>query len=391
MTTLFTTSSLPFGYFNGDTSFVSSVDSFTKWVYMRLGCNVTKAEITPQQIWMSYEEAWIVANRIINEYQAKNTLNTLLGTVILTSSTLDNYSGLGGAENKYPHQTLNLQKRTNEAYSYASSYKTTSDKWQIHSASIAVVANQQQYDLGAMLSSSTGGQNFDITEVWYYSPYNIKTNYFYDYASYQQYDLKAEELGMYEINSRHAIHYVMPIWEDVLQAQLMKTNALIRKSHYGYELIGKTLKLYPTPSKSFYLWISYKLPEDPLTTTIAGLQDNTVNGVANLSNVPFGFIQPSNLNQIIWSWVQEYGLALSKEIMGQIRSKYQSIPIPNATVTLNGSALISEAREEKKMLIEELTKKLEETTYSALHEQEAKNADNVVKVNAKKPLFIIKG
>ena len=49
-------------------------------------------------------------------------------------------------------------------------------------------------------------------------------------------------------------------------------------------------------------------------------------------------------------------------MLGSIRGKYQSIPIPGSDTTLDYSRLLSESSSEKTTLIEELKSFLEETT-----------------------------
>ena len=61
-------------------------------------------------------------------------------------------------------------------------------------------------------------------------------------------------------------------------------------------------------------------------------------------------------------WVYQYTLALAKEMLGYIRGKYQTVPVPGAEVTLNGSDLLSAASSEKTSLLEQLRGTLEETS-----------------------------
>ena len=60
-------------------------------------------------------------------------------------------------------------------------------------------------------------------------------------------------------------------------------------------------------------------------------------------------------------------------MLGGIRGKYQSIPIPGDTTTLDFARLLSEAISEKDALIEELNTLLEETT--RLKQLERKNQE----------------
>ena len=82
---------------------------------------------------------------------------------------------------------------------------------------------------------------------------------------------------------------------------------------------------------------------------------------------------------------------MCKEILGQVRSKFSTVPIPGESVTLNGSALISEAKAEQDKLREELKTTLAEMTYNKLAERTAVMTDNVEKVLDKVPNYIFVG
>jgi hypothetical protein len=118
------------------------------------------------------------------------------------------------------------------------------------------------------------------------------------------------------------------------------------------------------------IYFEYYLPVDPTHPTTQ-YDAASFNGVANLSNIPFGNITYSKLNSLSRRWIQHFGFALAKETEGHIRGKMSSIPIPNGELTLNGPELISEAREDQDKLREELKQILDDTTYSNLAKQEA--------------------
>ena len=72
-------------------------------------------------------------------------------------------------------------------------------------------------------------------------------------------------------------------------------------------------------------------------------------------------------------------MACAKETLGNIRAKYQQIPIPDAEVTLDGDTLRSEAQQEKEQLITELRETLDEASMTKQWEnktaqEEAMNA-----------------
>jgi hypothetical protein len=53
-------------------------------------------------------------------------------------------------------------------------------------------------------------------------------------------------------------------------------------------------------------------------------------------------------------------------MLGAVRSKFSSVPIPNSEITLDGADLRSEASTEKEILIAELRENLEATSRRAL-------------------------
>ena len=98
-----------------------------------------------------------------------------------------------------------------------------------------------------------------------------------------------------------------------------------------------------------------------------------------MSNIPFGNIPYNGINSIGRQWIRQFTLALSKETLGHIRSKFGSIPVPGAEVTLNGGDLLSHGREEKTNLITSLKEMLDTMTYDKLIEVQSLRAENMNK------------
>ena len=69
--------------------------------------------------------------------------------------------------------------------------------------------------------------------------------------------------------------------------------------------------------------------------------------------------------------------ALAKEILGQVRSKFGSVPIPSGDLSLNGSDLLSQAQGEKEKLITNLKEMLDSMTYDKLLEGQAAEVGNM--------------
>ena len=103
-------------------------------------------------------------------------------------------------------------------------------------------------------------------------------------------------------------------------------------------------------------------------------------------NVPY-----ENINAIGKQWIRRYCLALSKETLGQIRGKFATLPIPGESVTLNASDLLSQAKDEQEALRTELKEVLDQLTYTAMMEDDAKIAEAAGQINSSIPMKIYVG
>jgi len=109
-----------------------------------------------------------------------------------------------------------------------------------------------------------------------------------------------------------------------------------------------------------------------------------------MNTLPFANIPYENINSVGKHWIRRYALALCKEVLGQVRSKFSTIPIPNDSVTLNGSDLISQARDEQEKLKTELKELLEALTYGKLAAGDAEIVEATSKVfqQVPDPIFV---
>ena len=142
-----------------------------------------------------------------------------------------------------------------------------------------------------------------------------------------------------------------------------------------------------SPNAAYRFFVRVQFTPDPTSALTSGLSgsisgsisDNSIFGVSNISNIPFGRLAYSRINSIARQWIRQFTLARSKELLGLIRSKFSSVPIPGGDLTLNGSDLISNAREEKEKLREELKEMLDSLTYDKLLEIDVNRAEAVMK------------
>ena len=85
------------------------------------------------------------------------------------------------------------------------------------------------------------------------------------------------------------------------------------------------------------------------------------------------------------------GLDLTKELLGMVRSKYGTIPIPNADTSLDGDTLRAEASAEKEGLISQLREILEQTSRKAMLEADKDEAEFLQEKLSKVPYPIYIG
>jgi hypothetical protein len=113
--------------------------------------------------------------------------------------------------------------------------------------------------------------------------------------------------------------------------------------------------------------------------------------LSDYSDIPYDFIQYGNINDVGKQWIRKYTLALSKELLGAIREKYSSIPIPDAEISLDGAALRAEAQVEKDMLITQLRENLEELSRKNVMENKTHESNHQQEMLRKVPLQIYVG
>ena len=181
---------------------------------------------------------------------------------------------------------------------------------------------------------------------------------------------------------------LIPAWQNKMQAMAFEDAIYTRMSHFSYELRNNMLRLFPIPQsyRQSKMWVEFSIPAD-----VWNNEDIQTDGVNNMNTLPIGNLPFNNINSIGKQWIRRFALSLSKETLGQVRSKFGSVPIPGQSVTLNGTALVSEAKSEQSALRDELKATLAELTYAKLAEQDATMLDSTEKVLEKVPNYIFVG
>jgi hypothetical protein len=87
-----------------------------------------------------------------------------------------------------------------------------------------------------------------------------------------------------------------------------------------------------------------------------------------------------SLNKPAQNWVRKYLIAFSKEGLARIWGKFSGdLQVPDSSVKLDYSSLLTEAKDEKSKLVEELMARLERLRPDKLLERKANEAENLNK------------
>mgnify|MGYP000279875412 CR=1 FL=1 len=255
----------------------------------------------------------------------------------------------------------------------------------MYSASFTTINGVQDYDLQTVISSSAasnsdeatgdavpyaglvGNKKVRIEKVFYKTPQSMWRFYGY-YGGLNV----VGNLNYYGQFSDDTTFEIIPSWHNKLQATAYEDHLWTRLSHYSYEIHNNKLRLFPIPDGFVKnMWVQFSIDTDGWTEDADRKQG--VDGINNMNTLPFDNVPYQNINAIGKQWIRKYTLALVKEMLGGIRGKYQSLPIPGETTTLDYARLLQEASAKKAALIEELRGLLDETT--RLKQLERKNQE----------------
>jgi hypothetical protein len=411
-------SNLPLGVYADSTDFISGAVDQVAYTYKMIGGDVLDIEITEGQVYAAYEDATLTYSYLVNLHQAKNAIGSLLGSPTGTfdsdgeiksgSALFDLVNQNGSLSLAYPMYDITAVRDIADAFSHEAGIGGRVD---IYSASFQAVANEQDYDLQMIVSSSASdsssplfgkvapGNRITVKKVFYKSARAMWR--FYGYYGGLNAVGNLSTYGQYADDSTFE---VIPAWHNKLQAMAYEDNIYTRISHYSYEIKNNKLRLFPIPDSTDIrtFWFEFAVGSgngsnigignlSGSSYVAARDKDPRIGGVNNINTLPFSNIPYENINSIGKHWIRRYALAVAKGMLAEIRSKFQTIPIPGESVTLNGADLRAQSKEEKDSLKEELLKILEDTDYAILAEKRTAMADNANKTLAAIPNIIFVG
>ena len=135
------------------------------------------------------------------------------------------------------------------------------------------------------------------------------------------------------------------------------------------------------------MWVEFMLKSERSSASIIEASEK----IKYVSGVPYKNPHYKDINSVGRSWIFEFTLSICKEMLGYIRGKYETIPIPNAEITLNQADLIAAAREEKEALLASLRAFFDETSREKLLERRTMESNFVMEELDRVPRVIYIG
>jgi hypothetical protein len=122
------------------------------------------------------------------------------------------------------------------------------------------------------------------------------------------------------------------IGDFFLTQQYLEMTRRVLSNEGAWNIVNNNyLQLYPIPSET----------PTPVIVEYRALDSNTIHHAYR-------------------NWIQRYALAVAKGVLGRVRGKYRVVPGPGGGAEMDGGVLVSESKEEKQLLMEELTSEIEE-------------------------------
>jgi hypothetical protein len=394
----FTPGSTPFGFFDNDLLFQSQSDSFAKYAAQHVGYPIMDVELQDINFYTAFEAAVMEYSNQVNQVNIVNNLMSTLGI----QKNAGFLSGTSFTDSMVGNSFGYISKLSKAYGTEADSGGTV--KWR--KARVDMTPGQQTYSIRTAISASTGlvltnTSSVEIKRVLHNPPPAI-VRYFDPFVGTGLGSQQLLDSFNFGGMSPSISFMMMPIHADLLRLQAIEFNDQIRKSHYTFEIHGDDIKFWPVPTSGtgsqsstiFYgqVWFEYILEEDKNNDAV--LFGNTAllkSVVSDASNIPYTYQTYSSINDMGRAWIIKYGAALAKEMLGFVRGKYSSVPIPNAEVTLNGSELVTQGQSEKETLITQLREFLDKMTREAMITRQNAESTQMNEILGRVPLKIYVG
>ena len=365
----------PFGFYDDDIQFQTDANKVSNFCALHLGYPIENVELQQINFFAAFEEAVTVYGNELYAFQLR-----------------DNYLSLEGASDRIDVNnsvftpTMATIVRLSQQYGEEAG-AGGNVTWFI--GRLTLQPGVQDYDLARWAEDEGIVGGIEIKNVFYQPPPAINQLYSSALMTGQGGLGGVPPAGIYGFGYGYANYLMMPTSFTMQNIQAIEMQNTVTLSNYTFNIVNNIISVFPVPGTGFagsdfdggedlwygqYLVFDFIKVQDRIDAAFA----NGTNKITNVGNAPYVNPVYSNISSIGRSWIFEYTLAKSKEMLGLVRNKYSQVPIPGAEVTLNGNELVSSAAAEKTELITRLRDYFDQTSRQALLERRA--AESVARV-----------
>ena len=378
----------PFGFYDKDPAFEKDADKVCTFVTRRLGYPLVEIELQAINIYAAFEEAVTVYGNELYAYKIR-----------------ENYLTLEGAPSSIEIEESIVTPNLGRIIDYSEQYGAeagTGGNVPWRKMAVPLTASVQDYDLDDLASQNGFSQSNDIEimRVFYEAPPASALMV----SSYDGFGFGLGgtiAAGIDGVGGLGGFGYgggylMMPLNYDMQIIQQIEMNDTVRISNYSFEMHNNVLRVFPVPGYNSVIsgstgcgnmWVEFMLKSDRSSASIVEASEK----IKYVSGVPYKNPKYHDINSVGRSWIFEFTLAICKEMLGYIRGKYETIPIPNAEITLNQADLIAAAREEKEALLASLRAFFDETSREKLLERRTMESNFVMEELDRVPRVIYIG
>ena len=363
--------STAFGFYNNDIEFQDDCVKVAKFVTTRLGYPLMDVELQTGSIFTAFEEAITMYGNELYAYLIRENVLDLTGL---------------------PYENVDLSEvivtpnfdaiiRLSEQYGEEAGVGGNID-W--IKGNIPLTGSVQDYDVKKWAKEQdppiTG--SLEIKRIFYQEPVPASARMLNPYDGFGFGGVAAAGLmGLGGFGGGYG-YLMMPLNYDLQVIQAIEMNTQVRLSNYSFEVHNNVIRIFPIPNLNNgsdgdvgNLWFEYILRNDRANASLICAEDK----ITNVSNMPYQNPVYSLINSVGRQWIFEMTLAICKEILGYVRGKYSTVPIPNAEMTLNQADLLGAATAEKTALLERLRAYFDENSRASLLERKVREQDAVLR------------
>ena len=358
-----------FGFYNNDIEFQTDCIKVSKFISTRLGYPLMDVELQTGSMFTAFEEAITMYGNELYAYLIRENVLDLTGL---------------------PYENVNLNDvivtpnfetviRLSEQYGEEAGVGGNVP-W--YKGSVPLTSSIQDYDLKVWAKDQGITGSIEIKRVFFQEPVPASARYLAPFDGFGFGGVAAA--GLMEMGGFGGSmgFLMMPLNYDMQVIQSIEMNTQVRLSNYSFEIHNNVIRIFPIPSNNNgfetncgNLWFEYIKKDERVESSLICAEDR----VTNVSNMPYQNPTYSLINSVGRQWIFEMTLAICKEILGYVRGKYSTVPIPNADMTLNQSDLLAAATAEKTALLERLRAYFDENSRASLLERKVREADAVLR------------